>query len=165
MRQNILETFMGAVVLILAAGLLIFAYTSQKSSSVQEGYPITAKFDRIDGLVKGTDVKMSGINIGYISQIDLDPQTYLAVVTMMINPTVKLPDDTAAEVASEGLLGGKFMALVPGGSDHMLAPQSEIQYTQSSVNLESLIGKMMFGANDDEASNAESSSEPSAPRP
>lgn len=148
MRQNILETFMGGIVLILAAALLIFAYTSSKSSTVK-GYPITAKFDRIDGLVAGTDVKMSGIKIGSISKVVLDPQTYLAVVTMTINPSVKLPEDTVAEVSSEGLLGGKFMALVPGGADKMLAPNGEIQYTQSSVNLESLIGKLMFGKDSD----------------
>ena len=148
MRQNILETFMGGIVLILAASILIFAYTSSKSSTVK-GYPITAKFDRIDGLVTGTDVKMSGIKIGSITKVVLDPQTYLAVVTMTINPSVKLPEDTVAEVSSEGLLGGKFMALIPGGADQMLTPGGEIQYTQSSVNLESLIGKLMFGKDND----------------
>lgn len=144
MRQNILETFMGTIVLIFAIALLTFAYTSSKSS-ITKGYPITAKFDRIDGLVVGSDVKMSGIKVGTISNVILDPKTYLAVVTMTLNPTVKLPTDTAAEVSSDGLLGGKFMALVPGGADEILPPHGEILYTQSSVNLESLIGKVMFG--------------------
>lgn len=166
MRQNALETFMGAIVLIFAVALLIFAYTSSKSYDVK-GYPVIAKFDRIDGLVVGSDVKMSGIKIGAISKVVLDPQTYMAVVTMNINPNVKLPKDTAAQVSSEGILGGKFMALVPGGDDEMLPFNGEILYTQSSVNLESLIGHLMFG--DDKKKNSketESSQEDtSSPHP
>lgn len=168
MRQNILETFMGTIVLIFAIALLTFAYTSSKSS-ITKGYPVTAKFDRIDGLVVGSDVKMSGIKVGAISKVTLDPKTYLAVVTMTLNPTVKLPTDTAAEVSSEGILGGKFMALVPGGADELLPPNGEILYTQSSVNLESLIGKVMFGKDkgkDKEAhSETEEGSNASSPHP
>lgn len=169
MRQNILEILMGTMVLIFAVTLLIFAYTSNKSS-ITKGYPVTAKFDRIDGLVVGSDVKMSGIKVGTISNVMLDPQTYLAVVTMTLNPTVKLPTDTAAEVSSEGILGGKFMALVPGGADEILPPHGEILYTQSSVNLESLIGKVMFGKNKETAEKSDqdkedTSEESSLPHP
>lgn len=149
MRQNILETLMGAFVLALAGALLFFAYTSSKSSSSIKGYGVTAKFDRIDGLVVGSDVKMSGIKIGTISNLTLDPNSYLAVATILIDPSVKLPSDSSAQVTSDGLLGGKFLSIVPGAEDKMISPGGEIQFTQSSVNLESLIGHMVYGDSKD----------------
>lgn len=144
MNRNIVETVMGGVVLLVALALLGFAYLFHAQSS-SYGTIYTAKFDRIDGLAQGSDVKLGGIKVGTIGKIHLDPETYLAVVEIHVNPEVKLPEDTVASVASEGLLGGKFMLLEPGGSETHLLEKGEIKYTQSSMNLESLIGHMIFG--------------------
>ncbi len=145
MKTNLLEVVMGAFVLVVFTFVVIFAYsTSQWQPS--ESYEVIAKFDRIDGLMRGSDVRLSGVKIGTIKDIHLDPITYLAVVHVTIAPEVKLPKDSAAEVVSDGLLGGKYLALVPGGEDENISPGGEIMNTQAAVSLESLIGKFIFNA-------------------
>ena len=105
---------------------------------------MTATFDRVDGVNAGADVRMSGIKIGTVTSSVLDPKTYFAVVKMNISTEVKVPDDTSIAVSSDGLLGDKFLALSPGGSDDMLSPGGEILTTQGSVDLMGLVGQMIF---------------------
>lgn len=143
MGRSLVETLIGAVVLAVAGVFLVFAYQMAGGGSV-EGYQITGKFDRIDGLVQGSDVRMSGIKIGTVMKQELDPKTYLAVVTMNIRPDVKLPRDTSAQITSDGLLGDKYMALTPGAEEAMLKPGGEIQHTQGSIDLISLVGRFIF---------------------
>lgn len=143
MNRNPVEVIIGAVVLVVAALVLVFAYTSASLRPVK-GYEVHAKFDRIDGLQVGTDVRISGIKVGTVSSLTLEPNSFLAVARMSISNTVKLPRDTVAQISSEGLLGGKFMALVPGGETDLIKPGGEISYTQSPVNLEDLIGQLIF---------------------
>ncbi len=145
MRGNIIETVMGAVVLVVAALFLLFAYKTSQLRAVT-GYPLTAEFEKVDGIRQGSDVRISGIKIGSVVTEELDPKTFLATVRMSIDPAIQLPDDTVAEVVSAGLLGDKYMSLVPGGSDKVIAPGGKIKYTQSSVSLENLIGQMIFSA-------------------
>jgi phospholipid/cholesterol/gamma-HCH transport system substrate-binding protein len=143
MRRNLIETVMGAVVLVVAAIFMLFAYSTADIQAV-EGYPVTAKFDRIDGIREGSDVRMSGIKIGTVVKQILDAETYLAVVTMTIDPAVKLPSDTSAQITSDGLLGDKYMSLSPGGADEMIPAGGEIETTQGSIDLFSLVGQMIF---------------------
>jgi phospholipid/cholesterol/gamma-HCH transport system substrate-binding protein len=143
MRGNVLETVMGAVVLVVAALFLFFAYNTSQLRSVK-GYELTADFERIDGIRDGGDVRVSGIKIGSIVSQTLDPKTFLAKLQLSIDPSVKLPDDTVAEIVSAGLLGDKYLSLVPGGSDTLIPAGGRIKYTQSSVTLENLIGQMIF---------------------
>ena len=145
MSRNVIETVMGAVVLVIAAVFLFFAYSTSQVRSVS-GYPLTAKFDRIEGIREGGDVRISGIKVGSIVSESLDPKTFLATVRLSIDPSIKLPDDTVAEIVSAGLLGDKYLSLVPGGSDKTIPPGGEIRYTQSSVSLEHMIGQMIFSA-------------------
>jgi phospholipid/cholesterol/gamma-HCH transport system substrate-binding protein len=145
MGRNLVETLMGAVVLVVAALFLIFAYSATNVRAIR-GYDVYAKFERVDGLATGTDVKVSGIKVGTLVEQRLDPETYLAVVRMSIDNRVKLPEDTVAQVSSEGLLGGNFLALVPGGADKMIPPGGEIKYTQAPVNLVQMLGKFIFNA-------------------
>ena len=145
MKTNVLEVTMGAVILVVFAFCIIFAYsTSQWQPS--KGYEVIARFDRIDGIMRGSDVRLSGVKVGTIKDLHLDPKTYLAVVHLTLEPYVSLPTDSAAEIVSDGLLGGKYLALVPGGEDANIAPGGEIVHTQSAVSLESLIGKFIFNA-------------------
>lgn len=145
MRGNVIETVMGAVVIVVAALFLVFAYKTSQLRSVA-GYQVTANFERVDGIHEGSDVRIAGIKIGSVVAEELDPKTYLATVRMSIEPAVKLPEDTVAEIISAGLLSDKYMSLVPGGSEKMIPPGGKITYTQSSVSLENLIGQMMFSA-------------------
>lgn len=145
MRRNALETVIGAAVLVAAGGFLAFSYTTADIAAVS-GYKIMARFDRADGIREGADVRMSGIRIGQITQMYLEPETYYAVVEMEIDEAVKLPNDSSAEIASESLLGGRYMALTPGGASDYLAAGGEVRYTQSPVSLEQLIGKFIFSA-------------------
>ncbi len=155
MAGNLVETLVGAVVLVVAALFLGFAYNSTNIGAV-EGYELLARFEKIDGLSEGADVRLGGIKVGTVVRQELDTEAYLAVVHLSLDPNIELPEDTSAAVVSESLLGGKYMSLTPGGAEEMLEDGDEIQFTQSSVNLEELIGKFMFSTveeDEDEGAN------------
>lgn len=154
MRTNMIEAVMGAIVLIIASFFLVFAYTSSKGG-VYSGYPLVASFDRIDGLTVGNDVRVSGVKVGSITKIEVDPKTFLAQVILTVSNGLKLPVDTAAEITSESLMGGKYIALIPGGDDKTLDPGGVISYTQSSVSFEALIGRYLFSGKDKEKEDKE----------
>ncbi len=143
MTGNVIETVMGGVVLVVAALFLFFAYSTSQVRAVQ-GYEVTAQFESVTGIRDGSDVRIAGVKVGSIISETLDPKTFLADVRMSIDPAYKLPDDTVAEILSAGLLGDRFMALVPGGSEQTIPPGGKIKFTQSPVSLENLIGQMIF---------------------
>jgi phospholipid/cholesterol/gamma-HCH transport system substrate-binding protein len=143
MRGNLIETVMGAVVLVIAALFLFFAYSTSQLRAVS-GYPVTAQFQSVEGIRDGSDVRIAGVKVGSVSSETLDPKTFLVTVKMSIGPQYKLPDDTVAEIISSSLLGDKFMSLVPGGSDKNIQPGGQIKFTQAPVSLENLIGQMIF---------------------
>jgi len=132
MTGNVIETVMGAVVLVVAALFLFFAYSTSQVRAVQ-GYQVNAQFERI-----------AGVKVGSVVSATLDPKTFLADVRISIDPAYKLPDDTVAEIVSSGLLGDRYLALVPGGSEQMIPPGGRIKFTQAPVSLENLIGQMIF---------------------
>ncbi|MBP0491874.1 outer membrane lipid asymmetry maintenance protein MlaD [Roseomonas indoligenes] len=138
------EVAAGAVVLLVAVVFLVYAVTNSGRSSAGSGLVLTARFDRIDGLSPGADVRIAGVKVGSVTGQRIDPQTFLAVLTLNVDSSLKVPDDSSAEITSEGLLGGKYVALVPGGSERNLATGGEIKITQSAVSLESLLGKFIF---------------------
>jgi phospholipid/cholesterol/gamma-HCH transport system substrate-binding protein len=143
MRGNVIETVMGAVVIIVAALFLFFAYTTSRIGAVS-GYPLTAQFSSISGLEIGGDVRLAGVKIGTVTGETLDPKTFLATVHMSIARRYKLPEDTVAKITSSGLLGNEYVQLIPGGSEKTIPPGGRIKYTQAAVNLEDLIGQMMY---------------------
>jgi phospholipid/cholesterol/gamma-HCH transport system substrate-binding protein len=143
MTRNVIETVMGAVVLVIAALFLFFAYSTSQVHAVR-GYEVVAQFDRIEGVREGSDVRISGIKVGSIVAQSLDPANYLALVRMSIDPKIKLPTDTIAQIASSGLLGDKYMSLLPGAADEMIPPGGQIKYTQAPISLENMIGQYIF---------------------
>ena len=163
-KSQLVETLMGAVVLVVAALFLVFAYSSTHITSFR-GYQVTAKFDRVDGLNAGTDVKISGIKVGTVIDEHLDPETFLAVVRISIADGIKLPIDTVAQVSSEGLLGSNFLQLVPGADDKMIPPGGEIKYTQAPVNIVQLLGKFVFGAAEKAQQGQSGATPPASPSP
>lgn len=147
MKRNVIETVLGAVVLAVALVFLVFSYSTANVGSVS-GYNVTANFSTVGGLNTGDPVQISGVKVGSVARVDLDPQTYLARVTLSVDPKIKLPDDTAALISSTSLLGGRYMELQPGASEDLLPPGGRIQYTQAPQNLEQLLGQFIFSMND-----------------
>lgn len=145
MRRNIIETIMGAVVLVVAAAFIVIAFSSGEVSKVT-GYEIVAEFDDATGVAAGSDVRMAGVKIGSVSSLDLDPSTFFANATLSIDESVQLPLDTSARILSDGLLGNTYIALEPGGDTENIAAGGRIEYTQGSVNLVDLLGRFVFGA-------------------
>jgi phospholipid/cholesterol/gamma-HCH transport system substrate-binding protein len=132
-------------VLAVAGGFLIFAY-SGTGLGAASGYEVSAKFGRVDGVSVGADVRISGIKIGAVSRLDLDPDDYSAVTYLSIRDDIRLPDDSSVRITSEGILGGQYISIEPGGSPDMIAPGGEIEYTQGSIDLIGLLGRTMFGS-------------------
>jgi phospholipid/cholesterol/gamma-HCH transport system substrate-binding protein len=147
MRANrTLEIGTGLFVLLGFAAL--FFLTTQlpasglKLSGAKAGYHVTAEFDNIGDLKVGSAVAMAGVRIGEVDAIRFDPKSYKAVVGMRIDPPYnQIPEDSYASVQTQGLLGGKYVGISPGGLDTYLKDGSRIEQTQSAIVLESLINK------------------------
>ena len=144
MARSIVETVLGAIVLLVAIGFLGWAYARSNVGN-PGGYELNASFDRADGIDAGADVRISGVKVGAVTAQSLDPESFRAKLSFSVRSDLKLPADTSAAIVSSGLLGGKFLSLVPGGDDKILQPGGTITLTQSSVNLEDLIGRYIFG--------------------
>lgn len=145
MQRNAIEPILGALVLVAAVAFLVFAY-NKAGQRTFSGYPMTARFSSIDGLQTGSDVKIAGVKVGQVTGITIDPNTYLAMVKLMISPEIKVPVDSVASITTEGLLGGKYVGLTPGSSDDMMKPGALISHTEASVSLENLIGQFMYSS-------------------
>ncbi len=148
MSNNVVESIIGALVLVLAIGFFTFTYNRVEVGNM-EGYELVAKFDRIDGLQVGSDVRMSGIKVGTVLGQELDKENFLAVVRFSVIPDVALPIDSSASVTSEGLLGGHYLSLSPGGMDEYLEEGDEVEFTEGAVDLFGLIGQAIYSVNDD----------------
>jgi phospholipid/cholesterol/gamma-HCH transport system substrate-binding protein len=143
MRKHVIETVMGAVVL-LVAGLFVYFAAVTAEIRAAPGYPVTASFAKIGGLGKGSDVRISGVKVGSVTDFRLDPQTFEAVVTMSIAHDIRLPDDSVAVVGSDGLLAGKYVRLEPGRSRIYVAAGGIIRQTRAYKSLEDQVGEIIF---------------------
>jgi phospholipid/cholesterol/gamma-HCH transport system substrate-binding protein len=148
MKRNAIETVLGAVVLVVAGIFLAFAYSTANIRSVQ-GYPIIADFVKVGGLTRGSDVRISGITVGTVTDQQLDPKTFNARVTMTIKPSVQLPTDTEASIVGEGLLGGKYVNLVPGQAKETIAAGGKVAKARDFQSLEDMVGQIIFLATQD----------------
>ena len=143
MRRNAIETVMGAVVLLVAGVFVFFAYDMAQVKAV-EGYEVTALFYKIGGLNEGSDVRISGIKVGTVIDHNLDSESYDARVRMTITREFKLPVDTVASIASEGLLGGKYVRLEPGTDKSYIKDGGTITKTKDFRSLEDQVGEIIF---------------------
>ena len=155
MKRSVIETILGAVVLFLAGFFLVFSYNTANIKSVK-GYELSADFSGIGGLGIGDAVQISGVKVGSVTHVTLQPETYLARVHMNVDPSVKLPTDTAALISSESLMGGRYLSLEPGASDDMIPPGGRVMHTQAPQNLEQLLGKFIFSMQKDSKSDSKS---------
>ncbi|MBU6371617.1 MAG: outer membrane lipid asymmetry maintenance protein MlaD [Alphaproteobacteria bacterium] len=134
-REDTAETLVGAIVAVVAIGFLAFAVARAGEGEGGGGYRIVGSFDRVDGVAVGSDVRMSGVKVGAVADVTLDPTDYRAKVTVALDPKVKVPTDSTAKIASDGLLGGAYVSIEPGGSADMLPAGGQFENTQGSVDL------------------------------
>ena len=139
------ETILGAVVAAVAVGFFAFAAAQAGQNPTGGGYELQASFQRVDGVGVGTDVRISGVKVGVVRSIALDPSNYDAVLTMTVNNGVQVLDESTARIATDGLLGGSYISIEPAGMDP-LAPGSEIPNTQGSVDLLTLFASFAQGS-------------------
>ncbi|MTJ82390.1 MAG: outer membrane lipid asymmetry maintenance protein MlaD [Telmatospirillum sp.] len=147
MGRNLIETIMGGVVLLVAVFFLVFAW-SQADLGAVKGYPLRASFLSVGGLANGGDVRINGIKVGSVMDQTIDSTSFNAVVRMSIRPDIRLPEDTTATIASDGLLGGKYVKLDPGRSARMIPADGTITNTRNYKSLEEMVGEIIFLATD-----------------
>jgi phospholipid/cholesterol/gamma-HCH transport system substrate-binding protein len=142
MRNDTVETLIGAAVIVIAVVFVIFTYRTTGSGSVGD-YELSAKMPRVDGVAVGTDVKLSGVKIGSVKALTLDPKDYRVAMHMSIQPDVQVPDDSSVIVTQAGLLGSSYISIQPGGSDAMLKPGGEIKNAQGAIDMMGLLNKFV----------------------
>ena len=143
MKRNAVETVLGAVVLLVAGMFVYFVYGTAQVQAVK-GYPVNAKFFKIGGLTTGSDVRVSGIKVGTVTDSRLDPDTFDAIIDMSIRAEVKLPKDTVASIGSDGIVGGKYVSLRPGSSEDLMEAGETITETRDFRSLEDQVGEIIF---------------------
>ncbi len=143
--HNMTEVLVGGAVLAFAVAFGVYASQSTGLSRDTSGYELGASFRSLEGVGIGTDVRLAGVKIGTVTGVDLNPETYRADTTFSVAKGVLIPDDSAVVISSEGLLGGNFVELMPGGSPFYFEPGDEIVDTQGAVSLISLLVKFVAG--------------------
>ncbi|MGZ9810100.1 outer membrane lipid asymmetry maintenance protein MlaD [Pseudoroseicyclus sp. H15] len=138
MRESPVEVATGALVLLVAAGFIWWG-AGRVSDGAGSDYAVTASFRSVEGIAPGTDVRMAGVKIGRVSDLELDPATFRAVADLSLDGAVPLPTDSTAVIAADGLLGGSFVEIFPGGDLENLADGGQITDTQGAVSLLQLL--------------------------
>lgn len=151
MSHSVTEIAVGGVV--LAAAIAFAAYATQ-TTGLRAGsggsYELSASFRSLEGVSVGTDVRLAGVKLGTVTGVELDPETYRAETTFSVTQGIEIPDDSAAVIASEGLLGGNFVEIMPGGSPFFFEPGDEVTDTQGAVSLISLLVKFVTASGSSE---------------
>lgn len=142
--RNVVETIVGIAIVVVTVYFFLHAQNQANIKPAMDSYNLSAKFSKIDGIAKGSDIRIAGIKVGTVISQNLDRESYEAVLELNIDKNVKIPSDSSAAIVSEGLLGSKYVSIEPGADEEFLNAGDKIIYTQSSVNLETLIGKFMF---------------------
>jgi len=148
------EILAGAAILAVAAGFAIYAARGAGLGGDADSYPLTASFRSVEGVSVGTDVRLAGVKVGTVTGLTLNPETYFADATITMRKDVAVPVDSTILISSEGLLGGNFVEVQPGGALEMLEPGGEIEDTQGSVSLITLLMKFAGGGAEGAATEA-----------
>jgi phospholipid/cholesterol/gamma-HCH transport system substrate-binding protein len=159
-QNNTVETIIGAIVVAVAVAFIVFAYRSTSAGGIG-GYEITAKLARVDGISVGTDVRLSGIKIGTVSDLSLNPN-FLVTMHMKIRSDIQIPADSSLVVTSSGLLGSSYVSISPGGDGTMLKDGGQIRTAQGSVDLMGLVGRFIGGGG---SSGGGGNPQPQKPKP
>lgn len=143
--NTITETVVGAAVLAVAVGFFFYAAGASDGGPAGGSYELNASFRSAEGITVGTEVRLAGVRVGTVTAMELDPRTFRAETTFTLRDDILLPDDSAIAVASEGLLGGSFVEIIPGGSPFNYGPGDSVVDTQSSVSLVTLLMRFVTG--------------------
>lgn len=143
MNRSYVESVLGAVVVVAGLVFVFLAY-SAATFETAKGYPLTALFFKVGGLQQGNEVRIGGVKVGTIASVHLDPDTYDSVVKMTVSKRLKLPVDTVAAIAVDGIFGGKYLLLEPGQETAVLKPGDVFQRVRDAASLEDLIGEAIF---------------------
>jgi len=149
MASHTTEVVTGAAVLAIAVGFFLYAGQISGFSGTAKNAGYWASFRSVEGVSVGTDVRLAGVKVGAITALELNPKTFRADTHFSVISAIELPEDTAIIIASEGLLGGSFIELLPGGSPFNLEPGAEIEDTQSSISLLNLLMKFVTGSGEE----------------
>lgn len=151
MSESTTEVLVGSAVLAVAIGFLVYAGQATGFSPAKSGdYTLSASFRSGEGVTVGTDVRLAGVKVGTVQEMSLSTQTYRADMKLSLKKGVLIPDDSSAVISSEGLLGGNFVEIYPGGSLDNFEPGDEILDTQGAVSLVSLLLKFVSGNGSEE---------------
>ena len=142
MRDQIAETLVGAIVLAIAAVFLTYSLSASGRGG-GGGYELNAQFGSVDGLASGADVRLSGVKVGSVSGIRLDPTTYNAKVRFTVANGVEIPSDSSVTLRNEGLLGGVYLDIEPGADETVLAAGDEIEYGQGAIDVLRLLAEFV----------------------
>ena len=145
MANHTTEVLVGGVVLAGALGFFVYAAQLTGAGPAGGAETYNASFRSVEGVTVGTDVRLGGVKVGTVTGLSLNPTTFLADTIFTVDGGIRLPEDTAVLISSEGLLGGSFVELLPGGSPFDLEPGSEIEDTQSAVSLVTLLLRFVSG--------------------
>lgn len=146
MSQNATEIVVGGAVLAAAAAFTIYlAQSAGVATGGGDSYELRASFRSVEGVSVGTDVRLGGVKIGSVTGLSLNPATYRADARFTVQSDIAVPDDSSVAITSEGLLGGNYVELIPGGSPLNLEPGQEIEDTQGAVSLIALLLKFVSG--------------------
>lgn len=162
-REHGAEALIGLLVVALAAWFILFALNRTGGTGQSDAMRISALFPNASGVNVGTDVRVAGLKVGSVAAQKLDPQSFQVDVTLAIDPTVKLPSDSSAAITSEGLLGGTYIAMIPGGAETSLKNGDIILDTQGSVDLMGMIGQFVNGTGGDKPAPEESGAPATTP--
>lgn len=143
MREKLFQTVMAAVVLLVAGVFFAFAY-AQGGVRPIEGYPVSATFTDIGGLSADSDVQISGVKVGMVTDESVDPKSGNAVVSITIRGDIRLPEDSVAAIESSGLIGGAIVELLPGSSKQTIPSGGVIAKVKNYRSLETTVGHMIF---------------------
>ncbi|GAA6197453.1 outer membrane lipid asymmetry maintenance protein MlaD [Pseudophaeobacter sp.] len=149
MSHNTTEVLTGGLVLAAAIGFAVYAGQVAGLSSAGSGYELTASFRSLEGVGVGTDVRLAGVKIGTVTGVDLNAETFRADTRFSVLEGIQVPDDSSVIISSEGLLGGNFVEVMPGGSPYNFEPGDEVLDTQGAVSLISLLVKFVSGSGGD----------------
>lgn len=165
LKDNLIEAIIGLLVVVMALGFVGYAWARTGAGGGDDGVTFVARFPNVGGVTLGTDVKVAGVKVGKVAALELDPTSYQAVLRLTVDRGLKLPIDSSAAISSEGLLGGNFIALTPGGDPTLLKDGEEIVETSGAPDLLGLIGSVVNRSGGDPPPPAAAEGAGNAPSP
>jgi phospholipid/cholesterol/gamma-HCH transport system substrate-binding protein len=154
MRESLFETLVGLAVVVVAGGFLVFSLSQRSDAATGDSYELIAKFDRADGVSPGTDVRIAGVKVGAVRTVRLDQQTFKAEAVLAINKGVQIPEESAAQIQSDSLLGGSYIHIQISGMPDNMRPGAKFEYTRGSMDILGILLDAVGGLGGGETSDA-----------